>query len=91
MSYSFSVKGATKAEAIAAAVEQLEQVERNQPVHAADMPAAKAAVESFTNLLMDDPNSDCGLSVSGSVYIAAEGLRQVSLSFNAGFNPPRGS
>lgn len=89
MSYSFSVKAATKAEALKMLSEQFDGVLTAQPVHAVDMPVARQATESFVNLAADDPNCDIGVSVSGSVYVPAEGLRQASISINVGFNPPR--
>jgi len=89
MSYSFSVKAATKAEAIKLANDQFDGVLAGQPVHTVDMPAAREATAAFTNLLMDDPNCDVGLSINGSVWTTSEGLRQASININAGFNPPR--
>jgi hypothetical protein len=89
MSYSFSVKAATKAEAVTLANEQFDAILLAQPVHAADMPAAREAVAAFTNVLMDDPTCDCGLSVNGSVHATPEGFRQVTININAGFNAPR--
>jgi hypothetical protein len=95
VSYSFSVKAATKAEAIDLANKEFDSVLNSQPVHAADMPAAREAVAAFTNLLIDDDTCDVGLSVNGSVYAVStssssvNGLRQASINIQAGFNPPR--
>jgi hypothetical protein len=95
MSYSFSVKGATKAQAIEAANKQFDAVEVAQPIHAADMPAAKAAVAAFTNLLMDDDTCDTTLSINGSAWAlstsspSVNGLRQASINIQAGFDAPR--
>jgi hypothetical protein len=89
VSYSFSVKGATKAEVIQAANDQFDKVVNGQPVHAADMPAAMTAAQGFVNTLMDDANCDTTLSVSGSVYSTSEGVRQASISINAQFSAPR--
>lgn len=97
MSYSFSVKGATKAEVITLANEQFDAVVVSQPAHAADMPAAKEVTAAFVNLLMDDDTCDVGLSINGSVYAVAtssrkvNGLRQASINIQAGLNAPRGS
>lgn len=89
MSYSFSVKAATKAEAIEAANKKFNEVEAQQPVHALDMSAAKAATAAFVNLLMDDAKCDTVLSINGSVYVPTEGPRQTSISINAGLDVPR--
>jgi copper(I)-binding protein len=89
MSYSFSVKAATKAEAIKLANEQFDAVEVAQPVHAADMPGAKEATAAFTNLLADDDKCDTTVSVNGSVWSPPEGLRQVSININVGLGAPR--
>jgi len=89
MSYSFSVKGATKAEAIEAANKKFDETEAAQPVHALDMAAAKAATAMFTNLLADDAKCDTVLSVNGSVYVPTEGPRQVSITINAGLDTSR--
>ena len=89
MSYSFSVKGATKADAIEAANSKFDEVQAQQPVHALDMAAAKTATAAFTNLLGDDDKCDTALSVNGSVYVPAEGPRQVSITINAGLDAPR--
>lgn len=89
MSYSFSVKGATKAEAIEAANKKFDETEAAQPVHALDMAAAKAATATFTNMLADDDKCDTVLSVNGSVYVPAEGPQQVSITINAGLDAPR--
>lgn len=91
MSYSFSVKAATKAEAIKLANLQFDAVETGQPVHAVDMPAAKEATAAFTNLLADDDKCDTTLSINGSVYSTSEGLRQASININAGLSSPRAS
>lgn len=65
MSYSFSVKGASKSEVEALVREQLAGVVTGQPVHKADSEQAQAAVESFLRILPDDDTKDYGASVSG--------------------------
>lgn len=89
VSYSFQVKGATKADAIELAGVQFDAVEAGQPVHAADMPAAKAATAAFANLLVDDATCDTVLSISGSVWSTTEGLRSAQINVSAAFDPPR--
>ena len=89
MSYSFQVKGTTKADAIELANIQFDAVLSSQPVHEADMPAAKAATAAFANLLVDDAKCDTILTINGSVWSTSEGLRQASININAGFDAPR--
>lgn len=67
MSYSFSVTGSTKEEAIEAAKEEMDKVVVNQPPHAADAPAVAAAVNAFVELLADDTSKKVGVSVHGSL------------------------
>lgn len=70
MSYSFSFRAASKAEAIAqAAIEFDRQVLAGQPIHARDREAALANASAMINLLDDEPNDDQVVAVSmhGSV------------------------
>lgn len=89
MSYSFTVKGATKAEAIAAAGVQFDSVLAQQPVHSVDMPAARETAEKFVNLLGEDDSCDTTIAVNGSVWTTDAGLRQASVNVNVGFSAPR--
>jgi hypothetical protein len=83
MSYSFSVKGATKAEASTKVAEELAKVVLAQPVHAADQAQAQAAADGFINVLADDSAQDVSVSVNGSVWNTDAGLQQASISLNA--------
>lgn len=67
MSYSFSAKGNTKAETIAAVAAELDKVVTSQPVHAADRDQALAVATAFVNLLPEDADKDVSISVSGSL------------------------
>lgn len=67
MSYSFSVRGASKAEAIEKAHAELDKVVALQPVHAVDVAQAKATVTAFVGVLPDDEARDIGISCNGSV------------------------
>lgn len=67
MSYSFSVRGASKVAALALVAEKLAAVVESQPTHSIDVAAASAAVESFVALLPDDDSRDVAISVNGSV------------------------
>lgn len=68
MSYSFTVRGATKAEAIKKIGAELRKVVTTQPFHAADRAQARAAAKAFIGVLPDaaDGQEFC-VSVSGSV------------------------
>lgn len=84
MSYSFSVKAATKAEAVQKIAEELAKVVQQQPEHAADTPHARNAAEAFVNTLHDDADQDVSVSVSGSLSWMAKGeFYGANLSVNA--------
>lgn len=68
MSYSFSVKAPTKAEAKAKVAEQFAAVVAGQPTHAADQNAAVACAEAFINTLADPNEGDeVHVSMNGSL------------------------
>ena len=68
MSYSFSVRGATKADVINNAAAELDKVVASQPIHAADRAQAQAAAEAFLGIIPGkDDDQDFYLYVSGSV------------------------
>lgn len=68
MSYSFSVRGATKAEIIGKVAAEFDKVVASQPVHSADRAHAQACAEAFLGFIPDDPGGqDFYISVSGSV------------------------
>lgn len=67
MSYSFSVRAATKAEAKSKVAEELAKVVQAQPIHAADQAQAQAAADAFIDLISDDETKDLQVSVYGSV------------------------
>lgn len=82
MSYSFHVKAATKAAAIAAVAAKLDEIAVQQPVHEADKVQALAAAESFVRILADDDEKNVCVNVSGSVsYVHVEaGQPQITTS-----------
>jgi hypothetical protein len=84
MSYSFSVKGATAAEAMEKVAEALAAAVVSQPAHAADSDEAHDAAQSFIDLLASDDTQDVAVSVSGSIYTTAAGVQQVSVGVSAG-------
>jgi hypothetical protein len=68
MSYSFSARGATKAEVIGKVSAELDKVVASQPIHSADRAQAQAAAEAFVAIIpANDEGKDFYVSVSGSV------------------------
>lgn len=67
MSYSFSVRGSNKSEALQKAKDEFDRVVQTQPAHQADRDQAIAATEAFVNVLTDDDTKDIALNVTGSV------------------------
>lgn len=67
MSYSFGVKAATKAAALALVKENMTEVLQHQPEHVADEPLVNAAAEAAVALLQDDDTREVGVGVYGSL------------------------
>lgn len=69
MSYSFSVKGATKQEVKDLAFTELTRICEQQPEHAADATGAFAAVTAYVEALTNDQSEhdDITVNVNGSV------------------------
>lgn len=67
MSFSFSIRGADKAAAKAAAQVEMDRVVAGQPAHARDRDAALANVGNAIDILADDPTKDVSASVNGWV------------------------
>src|SRR6266566_4997251 len=68
MSYSFSARGATKAEVMQKVTVELDKVVANQSSHSADRAQAQAAAEAFLGVIPADAgDKDFYISVSGSV------------------------
>lgn len=65
MSYSFSVKAATVALALAAASEAFAKVVESQPVHAADQTPALGTAAVFAELLAPDDTKDVQINMNG--------------------------
>ena len=90
MSYSFGLRGRTKADVLAKVAIEFDKVVAGQKIHAKDAPDAQAAVTALLSLLPDpaDESKEISLSVSGSVsgeYVDGEPttLSAVNLSVNA--------
>ncbi|WP_316172390.1 hypothetical protein [Bradyrhizobium sp. SZCCHNRI2049] len=69
MSYSFSVKAATKADAKVAVAAAFDRVVEAQPIHARDKQAAVANAGAMIDLLTDDAPSGCVISVNCNGYV----------------------
>lgn len=72
MSYSFHVRGATKADATEALVTKLDQTVQEQPVHAKDRDAIEANARAVIGL-MHEPGEGVDLVVSCNGYITWDG------------------
>jgi hypothetical protein len=84
MSYSFNVKAATKAEAIAVVGEELDKVVQAQPIHERDRSAAAAAAEGIINALHDDPTRSLSVGVSGWIsWSEGDVVTQANVSVTA--------
>lgn len=67
MSYSFSIRAATKAAAILAVAAAFDQANAQQPCHKLDREQALGAATSFINLLPEDDTRDVAVSMNGYV------------------------
>jgi hypothetical protein len=67
MSYSFSIRAATKAEAKEKISVQMATVVQQQPIHAVDAEQAKAAASAFIDVVAVDESRDVVVSMNGSV------------------------
>lgn len=67
MSYSFTVRAANKAEAVAKVTDEFAGIVRAQSVHLADHEQAIAAAVSFIAILDEDETKDVVVSVNGTV------------------------
>lgn len=83
MSYSFSVRAASKAELHRLVEAELDNVVVSQPIHAVDRARAKEAISAFINLLRDDDSMDVLVNVHGSVWAVEAGLNTASLGVTA--------
>lgn len=74
MSYSFNVRAASKVEAVAKVVEQMDNVVASQPSHAADREAAVAMAGALVGLLVEPTTDQCiSVSMHGSLGWRAQG------------------
>ena len=80
MSYSFSVRAASKAEASKKVSDELVKVLQSQPVHTEDNKQASDAAEAFIALMADDNTKDIAVSMNGSIWKSDAGIQQASVS-----------
>ena len=80
MSYSFAVRGTTKAEALTKLGQELDKVVVAQPIHSADRQQAYAAAEAFLEIIPPTEGQDFYISVSGSVGWTGDGNSRVITS-----------
>ncbi len=83
MSYSFSVRAATKAEAKSKVAEELAKVVQAQPIHSVDQAPAQAAADAFVDLLPDDETKDLLVTMNG--WIGWGGTEAEPILASAGF------
>lgn len=69
MSYSFSVKGTTKAEALDLVGKEFDKIVASQPVHEQDRHKAFETAAEFLNFLPDNDTQDVLVSVHGSISV----------------------
>lgn len=85
MSYSFSVRGATKQAILSAVAEEMAKVVASQPVHAADQQAVMANATAVVGLMADDESRDISISCNGSIWTGVGGVQKVGISASANF------
>lgn len=95
MSYSISVKGGTKAEALHNVRMQFREILHGQPIHTKDHDQAVAAAEAMINVLADDDTKEVRVQISGSLSwqgdTGKERISSANVSASAGLwdkNPP---
>lgn len=76
MSYSFTVKAKTKAEAKEKVIQEFQAVAKGQPVHLVDFDAVVASASAFVDMVADPEaeNEEIQVSVNGSLTWKSEGV-----------------
>ena len=67
MSYSFNIRAASKAAALAAIAAKLDDVVKQHACHEVDRTQAQQTADLFVGMLPDDDSRDVNVSVSGYV------------------------
>jgi hypothetical protein len=83
LSYSFSKSAATAAAVLALVSDEMQAIVIAQPPHEADAPLVLKTVEDTLALMAVDANSQVHVSVSGSIWKAEDGVRQIGVHVNA--------
>lgn len=83
MSYSFTVRGSTRAEVRFLVAAELDKVVEAQPVHAADRVAAEEVANTFISLVPEDADKDFVVSMHGSVCTVDGKLTSVGVGVSA--------
>jgi hypothetical protein len=73
MSYSFSIKGETKALAKQGVASEFDKIAYAQPIHARDRAAVLANANAVIGLLADDDTKDVSVSCNGYVAWSIQG------------------
>lgn len=74
MSYSFSVRAATKGAVLNLIEAELDKVVAGQPIHAEDRAQALDVAESFVDLIELGEGQELNVSMFGSIGAGAEGV-----------------
>lgn len=80
MSYSFQLRAASKAAALAAIASKMTEVTAQQVCHARDKAQAEAAAASFLGLLPEKPGKEIVVTMSGSLSGQWQGSDVVEIS-----------
>ena len=83
MSYSFTVRGATKQAASDAVAAELAKVVEAQPVHSADARQAQDTADAFIGVLRDDDRQDVVVAVNGWVSGSGAGIGSACVGVTA--------
>lgn len=89
MSYSFTLRAATKALALAAIATKLDELVAQQPVHQVDRKQVQLVAETMVAVLPDDDTRDVTVTMNGHVSGSWNGsdllaLGSVSVGFSVG-------
>lgn len=88
MSYSFQVRAATLAAALAAAAEKFDVVVKQFPIHAKDKEQAMANAKAVGELLKVDDTRDVVVSMNGYISSVGEDIGSLNISASA-YSTPR--
>lgn len=86
MSFSFTVRGATAALALAAVAAEMAKTVEAQPIHAHDAEAVKATAETFVGLLPQDEARDVVVACHGYVEYHGGDTAPEFVGVNVGVN-----